>query len=94
MSDPYNPFEKEYKLTRGALEFINAHGFGVSIITKSDLIIRDIDVFKKIKEHSPKSKSLWNLFKKECDKFGIIYNMNDIIKAYKSGYEKDQLSLF
>lgn len=53
MSDPYNPFEKEYKLTRGALELINAHGFGVSIITKSDLIRRDIDILKKIKSHSP-----------------------------------------
>lgn len=53
MSDPYNPFEREYRLTRGALELINIHGFGVSIITKSDLIIRDIDILKKIKSHSP-----------------------------------------
>ena len=53
MSDPYNPFEKEYSLTRGALELINIHGFGVSIATKSDLITRDIDILKKIKSHSP-----------------------------------------
>ena len=53
MSDPYNPFEREYKLTRGALELINTHRFGVSIATKSDLIMRDIDVLKKIRQHSP-----------------------------------------
>ena len=53
MSDPYNPLEKEYSLTRGALELINIHGFGVSIATKSSLITRDIDVLKKIKSHSP-----------------------------------------
>lgn len=53
MSDPYNPFEKEYRLTRGALELINIHGFGVSIITKSDLVTRDIDVLRLIKGHSP-----------------------------------------
>lgn len=213
MSDPYNPFEKEYKLTRGALELINANGFGVSIITKSDLIIRDIDILKRIKSHSPvlvkitittcddmlcnkiepnvavsskrfsvikklsdndifagillmpvlpfledneeniqgivkqahkngarfiypafgvtlrqnqrdwyyrkldekfpgikqkyisyfgnnyecyspKAKALWNLFRKECDKYGILYKMSDIIEAYKSGYEANQLSLF
>jgi len=53
MSDPYNPQEKEYRLTRGALELINTHRFGVSIATKSDLIIRDIDLLKEIKSHSP-----------------------------------------
>lgn len=53
MSDPYNPHEKELKLTRNALELINAHGFGASIATKSDLITRDIDVLKDINEHSP-----------------------------------------
>ncbi len=53
MSDPYNPFEKEYRLTRGALELMDTHGFGVAMITKSDLITRDIDVLRNIKRHSP-----------------------------------------
>ena len=48
MSDPYNPFEKKYMLTGGALELINRYKFGVSIATKSDLIIRDIPVLKKL----------------------------------------------
>lgn len=213
MSDPYNPFEREYKLTRGALELINTHGFGVSIITKSNLIVRDIDILKKIKEHSPvlakitittyddtlckriepsvavsserfsaikelssngifagvllmpvlpfledneenigsivrmayengakfiypafgvtlrqnqrdwffkkldenfpgvkqkyinqfgnsyechspKVKELWHLFKRECERYGILYKMQDIIEGYKKGYGANQLSLF
>jgi DNA repair photolyase len=53
MSDPYNPFEAKHKLTRGALELINKYNFGVSIVTKSDLIARDIDVLQDIKSHSP-----------------------------------------
>jgi DNA repair photolyase len=53
MSDPYNPFEKELKLTRGALELINRYRFGISIDTKSDLISRDIDILKTISHHSP-----------------------------------------
>ncbi|HYE09935.1 MAG TPA: radical SAM protein [Patescibacteria group bacterium] len=53
MSDPYNPYEAEYKLTRGALELIHKYGFGASVLTKSDLVTRDIDVLAKIKEHSP-----------------------------------------
>lgn len=53
MSDPYNPFEKELKLTRHALELCNAFGFGTAIATKSTLLERDIDILKDIKEHSP-----------------------------------------
>lgn len=53
MSDPYNPYEKEYKLTRGALELINKYGFGAAIATKNDLIIRDTDILKEISGHSP-----------------------------------------
>ena len=213
MSDPYNPFEKEYHLTRGALELINKHRFGVSIATKSDLITRDLDVLKAIQVHSPvlikitittyddelckkiepnvavsskrfaainelsnhgiftgillmpvlpfledneenikeivrfayesgakfiypafgvtlrqnqrawfykkldekfpdlkqkyikrygnayqcrspKAKALWQVFRKECDKYGILYKMEDIINGYKQGYGEKQLSLF
>lgn len=50
MSDTYNPFEKEYQITRKALELILYYNFGVSIETKSDLIVRDIDLFKKINQ--------------------------------------------
>lgn len=213
MSDPYNPFEKESRLTRGALELINGHRFGVSIATKSDLITRDIAVLKSIKSHSPvlikitittandilckkiepnvaeaskrfsairelsengiftgillmpvlpflvdnedsireiirlayenrakfiyplfgvtlrqnqrewyykkldehfpgmkqryinqfgnayecrspEARVLNQLFQEECDKFGILYNMKDIINGYKQGYGDNQLSLF
>lgn len=48
MSDTYNPLEKEYEQTRGALKLISKYGFGVSIDTKSDLILRDIDLLKEI----------------------------------------------
>lgn len=53
MSDPYNPFERKYGLTRSALEFIHSNKFGVAIATKSDLITRDIDILARIKQHSP-----------------------------------------
>lgn len=53
MSDPYNPFEKELRLTRGCLELIDEYGFGIDITTKSPLIIRDIDILQNIRAHSP-----------------------------------------
>jgi DNA repair photolyase len=53
VSDPYNPEEKEHKLTRYALELINAYKFGICIITKSDLVKRDADILLDIKRHLP-----------------------------------------
>ena len=53
MSDPYNPLEKELNMTRNALELINAFNFGIAIVTKSDLVTRDIDILQDIKTHSP-----------------------------------------
>lgn len=213
MSDPYNPLEQEFRLTRGALELIDTYGFGVTIATKSDLITRDVDVLKSIHKHSPvlvkitittaddalckkiepnvtvasrrfaaireltesgifagillmpvlpflednedniseiirlaaengakfiypafgvtlrqnqrdwyyekldkhfpglkqtyikhygnayecrspKAKELWQLLKTECDKYGLLYRMKDIIDGYKQGYGDDQLTLF
>ena len=48
MSDTYNPMEIKYQQTRGVLQLISKYGFGVSIDTKSDLILRDIDLLKEI----------------------------------------------
>ena len=215
MSDPYNPFEKEMKLTRHALELVDAFGFGAAIATKSTLLLRDADILCSIREHSPvlckvtittaddelakkiepgvavsserfamleqlsaqnifcgillmpvlpfledseenvlavvrqahqagarfiypafgmtlrnnqrewyldqlerifpgqglsrlyiktygnqyecrsrKAAALWKVFAAECEKFGILYQMKDIICAYKRNYEISQLSLF
>jgi len=48
MTDPYIPLERKLLYTRRALEMILRHGFGVSVQTKSDLILRDIDLISKI----------------------------------------------
>ena len=53
MSDPYNPFEEELKLTRGALTLLNDYRFGFAVATKSSLIERDIGIIKEIQSHSP-----------------------------------------
>jgi len=50
MNDPYMPIEKERELTRKALEVISKNHFPVHILTKSALVLRDIDLLKKIAE--------------------------------------------
>ena len=48
MSDPYMHIEEELQLTRKCLEIIRQYGFGAAIQTKSDRILRDIDLLDEI----------------------------------------------
>ena len=48
MSDPYTHCEAQLGLTRKCLEIICRYGFGAAIQTKSDRILRDIDLLKEI----------------------------------------------
>ena len=48
MSDPYMHCEEELRLTRKCLEIIRKYGFGAAIQTKSDRILRDIDLLDEI----------------------------------------------
>ena len=50
MSDPYLHAEEQLGLTRKCLELIDKYGFGVAIQTKSDRILRDLDLLKRINE--------------------------------------------
>lgn len=52
MSDPYNHVEKEIEYTKKCLEVIYKYHFGISILTKSNLILRDIDLIDKINQDS------------------------------------------
>ncbi len=48
VTDPYQPLEKEYRLTRRSLEVLANYDSPVSIQTKSSLILRDLDVLKEL----------------------------------------------
>ena len=48
MSDPYMHCEKDLRITQKCLEIICKYGFGAAIQTKSDLILRDIDLLEEI----------------------------------------------
>ena len=52
MTDPYIPLEDQLLYTRGALEIIDRNGFGVTLITKSSRVLRDLGVLKSIQTHS------------------------------------------
>jgi len=48
VTDPYQPIERKYFLTRECLKLLSEFEFPVSILTKSSLVMRDIDLIKKI----------------------------------------------
>ena len=52
MSDPYMPIEAELGYTRKALELIYRYGFGATLITKSALVLRDLDLLLAINEET------------------------------------------
>jgi DNA repair photolyase len=52
-TDPYQPAERRFRLTRRILEVLRAyHGLSIGIITKSALITRDLDVLQALSEHN------------------------------------------
>lgn len=50
MCDPYMHCEEELKITRQCLEIIERYGFGAAVQTKSDRILRDVDLLSAINE--------------------------------------------
>ncbi|HJR62710.1 MAG TPA: radical SAM protein [Gemmatimonadaceae bacterium] len=58
-TDPYQPAERRFRITRGILETLAQHeGLDVVVITKSPLITRDIDVLSRLARHSSLSVHL------------------------------------
>jgi len=49
VTDPYQPIEKKYRLTRKCLEALLETQFSVNLLTRSSLCLRDMDLFKQFK---------------------------------------------
>ena len=58
-TDPYQPAEKRFEITRSILEELALHhGLEIGIVTKSDLVVRDIDLLLRVAQHNALSISL------------------------------------
>ena len=57
VTDPYNPQEEKYRRTRALLEQLKGSGAKLSIATKSDLILRDLDLIKTF----PNARVSWSI---------------------------------
>jgi len=49
--DPYQPLERKYKLSRGVIDLVSKNSeFSLSILTKSSLVLRDLDLLERMKD--------------------------------------------
>lgn len=86
VTDPYHPAEEIYGRTRKLLEQIQGSGCKLSIATKSDLILRDLDLIKRF----PSVRVSWSIntldnnFQKQMDK---ALSIERRIKAMRIFYE-------
>ena len=51
-TDPYQPIERKYQIMRGILEVLERAGHPVGIVTKSALVMRDIDILARMAERN------------------------------------------
>ena len=51
-TDPYQPIERKQRITRGIIEVLLEHKHPLTIVTKSHLILRDIDILSSMAEHN------------------------------------------
>ena len=74
VTDCYNPFEAKYQITRDVLKQLTKADCQITISTKSDLILRDIDVLKELKNLivAVSVNTLDNGFQSDMDHAGSI----------------------
>lgn len=74
VTDGYNPYEKKYKRTRKLLEELETSNAKITICTKSDLVKRDLDVLRKMKDVtvSFSINTIDELFRRDMDKASSI----------------------
>lgn len=84
VTDPYNPYEETYGRTRALLEQLQGSGAQISIATKSDLVLRDLDLIKTF----PNARVSWSIntldesFKTDMDEAVSIKRRLEAMKAF------------
>lgn len=93
-TDPYLKAEKEYRLTRQLLEVILEYRFPVHIITKSDLVTRDLDLLNQINEKAILPEDLKEKLSGGCIvSFSFSTLQDEVAKIFEPGATPPSLRL-
>ncbi len=92
-TDPYLQIEKETQLTRQLLQVILKHRFPLHIITKSDLVLRDIDLLTKIGNRAILPKDINGLHKGSLVTFSFSTIDDEVAKVFEPGATPPSLRL-
>ena len=90
VTDPYQPIEAKYKRTRAVLEQLQGSGASISIATKSDLVLRDLDLIRSFPNArvSFSINTLDESFRREMDKaVSIERRLAAMKKLYDAGIQ-------
>lgn len=82
-TDPYIDIEKELFLTRDLLKIANRFRFPIHLVTKSDLVLRDIDLFKKINKNGLLPKDIEKLDSKVIITFSFSTLDEKVAKIFE-----------
>ncbi|WP_338096211.1 radical SAM mobile pair protein B [Methanorbis rubei] len=86
VTDPYHPYEEQYGRTRALLEQLVGSGAKISIATKSDLVLRDLELIKSF----PDARVSWSIntldenFQSDMDEAVSIERRLAAMKAFHS----------
>ena len=84
VTDPYHPLEEEYQRTKALLEQLQGSGVKITIATKSDLVLRDLDLIKTF----PDARVSWSLntldeeFRSDMDEAVSVRRRLDAMKVF------------
>jgi DNA repair photolyase len=93
-TDPYLQFEKDEKVTRQLLEVILKHRFPIHIITKSNLVLRDLDLLQQINDHAILPSDLEKRLKHKVFITFSFSTLDDVIgKIFEPGATSPSLRL-
>lgn len=92
-TDPYLHAEQDLKLTQGALEIILKHKFPVHLITRSNLILRDIDLLKRINEDAILPYDLKNKLNGVVVSFSFSTLDDQVAKIFEPGAVRPSVRL-
>ncbi|MBR0257476.1 MAG: radical SAM protein [Synergistaceae bacterium] len=84
VTDPYQPAEKKYRRTRALLEQLQGHNVKLSIATKSDLVLRDLELIRTF----PDARVSWSIntlnesFRAEMDRAASIERRLEAMRVF------------